>query len=227
MAHVASANNQNVTILGTFHFEHFNRWIGYSIQDIVSVIQNTKPDVVLIETKKAIYEEYGVIDGLIDMILAYSYCKENHIETDYVDWWEVSDSSIANSTDQERDDHIYQNIEECPQRYAGKSILVICGHAHLAEQKKRFLGNGYRKVALNNAGQFFISKSKDDFQYPATMTGHMLDKIDYLQKRYRDEIARKVTDSETRDLLTANADKLVIRLQDCLDRYIIPNKLYD
>lgn len=84
--------------------------INYSIADITSCIDNILPDVVFIESREEVFNEYGIIDGSIDIILTYSYCTEKAIPVKMIDHWELSNSTKPNTTIDERDDEIYNNI---------------------------------------------------------------------------------------------------------------------
>ena len=72
--------DQDIYMLGTYHSQHFNKSMGYSMADIVNCIKNVDPDVVLIEAREETFDRYGAIDGPIDMILAYSYCVQEGID---------------------------------------------------------------------------------------------------------------------------------------------------
>ena len=76
---VLMADEQEVYIMGTFHTEHFERYANYSIEEMINAINSIEPDVVFIEARENSYTEYGVVDGPIDMCIAYSYCSDNNI----------------------------------------------------------------------------------------------------------------------------------------------------
>ena len=54
---------QQVYLLGTFHENHFDRWLGYSMEDVLSAVENVDPDVVFLEARESVLEEYGVVGG--------------------------------------------------------------------------------------------------------------------------------------------------------------------
>ena len=58
--------DQDIYMLGTYHSQHFNQSMGYSMADIVNCIKNVDPDVVLIEAREETFDRYGAIDGPID-----------------------------------------------------------------------------------------------------------------------------------------------------------------
>ena len=70
----ATTQNQEVYLLGTLHENHFSKWINYSMEDLLNVVQKVKPDVVFIEAREQYFKDYGVVDGPIDMTVIYSYC---------------------------------------------------------------------------------------------------------------------------------------------------------
>ena len=142
---VLMADEQEVYIMGTFHTEHFERYANYSIEEMINAVKNIEPDVVFIEARENSYTEYGVVDGPIDMCIAYSYCSDNNIPVEMIDHWEITNDSKTNTTTEERDDQIHNNIMEKLADYESKRILVICGFGHLhAQTEQRFLDSDKR-----------------------------------------------------------------------------------
>jgi len=82
---VLMADEQEVYIMGTFHTEHFKRYANYSIEEMINAVKNIEPDVVFIEARENSYTEYGVVDGPIDMCIAYRYCSDNNIPVEMID----------------------------------------------------------------------------------------------------------------------------------------------
>lgn len=166
IARFETPEGQTVYLLGTIHKEHFNKYLGYSMEDIVSAIENLDVDSVFIEAREVIYEEYGVVDGPVDMAVAYSYCEEHGISTEMIDWWVVDNDFKSNSTNRKRDDRIFENItrklEQIPQ---GKKVLVICGSGHFHEQYSRFVKSGFIAKSIQEKSQIFKSSSSK-FEYP-------------------------------------------------------------
>ncbi len=169
---VASFNtpqNQTVYLLGTLHESHFNKLLGYSMEDITSAIANIKPDRVLIEAREEMYNEYGVVDGPVDMAVVYSYCLDNDIKVGMVDWWVVDNGFQGNSTNEKRDDKISENINlKLNALPPETTILVVCGSGHFHEQSERFIANGFVRKTLTNKSDIFVSE-KDGFTYPESL----------------------------------------------------------
>jgi hypothetical protein len=162
-----TTQGQEVYLLGTFHENHFNKWINYSMEDILSSVENLKPNVVFIEAREKYFKDYGVMDGPIDMAVVYSYCKDNNIPVEMVDWWVVDNSYKSNTTNDKRDDMIFANIDNKLMTInADTRILVVCGAGHYYEQVKRFLNNGFEKKKLKNKSTYFDRQDKE-FEYPA------------------------------------------------------------
>lgn len=103
-------NEQEIYIMGTFHAEHFEQHANYTIEEMINAINNIKPDVVFIEAREESFIEYGVVDGPIDMCIAYSRCTENNIPVKMIDYWEITNDSKTSTTTDERDDRIRNNI---------------------------------------------------------------------------------------------------------------------
>lgn len=169
IASFETPQNQTVYLLGTVHKTHFNKFLGYSMEDITSAIANIKPDCVLIEAREAIYNEYGVVDGPVDMTVVYSYCLDNDIKVGMVDWWVVDNDFKSNSTNDKRDDKIFENINlKLNALPPQTTILVVCGSGHFYEQSERFIANGFARKTITSKSDVFIS-AKDGFTYPESL----------------------------------------------------------
>ena len=157
---------QEVYMLGTLHKNHFNKWLNYSMEDILSIVENVQPDVVFIEAREAYFKAFGVIDGPIDMAVVYSYCIDHDIPVEMVDWWVVDNSFKSNTTNDKRDDMIFANITDKLETIkAGTKTLLVCGSGHFYEQAERFQNNGFEKQAIRNKGAYFDSPNRA-FEYP-------------------------------------------------------------
>lgn len=165
---VLTTEQQEVYIMGTFHTEHFERYANYSIKEMINAIINIDPDVVFIEARENSFTKYGVVDGPIDMCVAYSYCVENKIPVEMIDYWEITNDSKINTTTEERDDRIHSNIMEKLARYANKRILVVCGFGHLKAQTERLIEAGGQKQHISQKSKLFKEK-KENFAYPSML----------------------------------------------------------
>lgn len=162
-----TSQQQEVFLLGTFHDFHFNKLARFSMEDIVSVIENVNPDIVFIEAREESFDKYeGVMDGPIDMAVAYAYCIENGIAVEMIDWWVVDNNYQNNSTTSLRDDMIFNNINsKLTYVEPEKTVLVLVGSGHFHEQSKRFLTNGLEKASISKKTTYFDCK-QDKFSYP-------------------------------------------------------------
>lgn len=165
---VLMADEQEVYIMGTFHTEHFERYANYSIEEMINAVKNIEPDVVFIEARENSYTEYGVVDGPIDMCIAYSYCSDNNIPVEMIDHWEITNDSKTNTTTEERDDRIHNNIMEKLADYESKRILVICGFGHLSAQTERLMEVGGQKQYISHKSDLFKGE-KEKFVYPGEL----------------------------------------------------------
>ncbi len=189
--------DQDIYMLGTYHSQHFNKSMGYSMADIVNCINNVDPDVVLIEAREETFDAYGAIDGPIDMILAYSYCVKEGIDVGMIDYWKIDDDTRPNTTDEYRDDTIHSNIlEKLDSIDEGSRVMIICGDTHLHEQTKRFKADGYEWVSIQNRRSLF--EGEGEFEYPEIMSKVIEDKIAYLTVFADDEINNNVEDERIR-----------------------------
>lgn len=216
--------DQDIYMLGTYHSEHFKTYMNYSMEDILNCIKNIDPDVVLIESREDTFNEYGVVDGPIDMILAYSYCVEAGIDVGMIDYWKIDDDTRPNTTDEHRDDMIHANIlEKLDSIDEGSRVMIICGDTHLHEQTKRFKADGYEWVSIQNRRSLF--EGEGEFVYPEIMSEVIEDKIAYLTVFASDEINNNVSDARIRqEWFNATSN-----LADTLQRQLVlveNNELY-
>lgn len=164
-----TTQNQEVYLLGALHENHFNKWINYSMEDLLSVVQNVQPDVVFLEAREQYFKDYGVVDGPIDMTVVYSHCKDNDIAVEMIDWWVMDNGFQSNTTNNKRDDMIFANIDNKSNTIpANSKILVVCGAGHFYEQTKRLINNGFEPKGIKNKATYFDSQNVD-FKYPVSV----------------------------------------------------------
>ena len=120
-----SKTGQEVYLMGTFHKDHFDSLTNYSVEEMLNAIENIDPDAVFIEAREESYAQFGVVDGPVDMCIAYCYCRDNDIPVEMVDYWKVdNDNYKQNTTTDDRDDNIHQRIMEKLGLYENKKVLV-------------------------------------------------------------------------------------------------------
>ncbi len=162
-----SATGQEVYLMGTFHKDHYDSLANYSVEEMLNAIENIDPDVVFIEAREESYEQYGVVDGPIDMCIAYCYCQDHDMPVEMVDYWIVdNDHYKQNTTTDDRDDHIHQRIMEKLGLYENKKVLVICGFGHLYPQVGRLSDDGFKKAKITKISRLFKGNGKE-FAYPS------------------------------------------------------------
>ena len=163
------SDNQEVYLMGTFHTSHFDSMSNYSVEEMLNAIQNIDPDVIFIEAREEYYKQFGVVDGPVDMCITYCYCQDNSIPVEMIDYWKVTDDSYKqNTTTDDRDDHIHQNIMEKLKLYDDKKVLIVCGFGHLYPQMNRLLDEGLIKENPTHVSRLFKS-SGNKFEYPSSI----------------------------------------------------------
>ena len=186
-AEYISLEGQEVYILGTLHKSHFDKIFNYSMEDILSVVENVQPDVVFIEAREDTYEEYGAVDGPIDMNVVYSYCVEHSIATGLVDWWVIDNNFKSDTTSKLRDDNIFNNITEKLSEYGpDTTVLVVCGSGHFYPQSQRMRENGFEKATIKDKKSYFKS-AQIEFSYPSC-TSEVWEKRAYFYAYIQPEI---------------------------------------
>jgi hypothetical protein len=212
-------------ILGTIHGEHFNRKYNYSIANVQSVIDTVKPDILLVEIRQETYDNYGVLDGPFEMMYAWSYAEAEGIPARGIDWWHITEDTQTNSTNAERDDHIYENILTESAGY--EKVLVLCGTTHRIEQSKRFLGNGYTEVKLQDKSDYFGNGSPEGFIYSATFRTLLEDKAEWSKTVMKDEITVGTAEgSKAREQWLQNAENMVVSIERMISGIVDANALY-
>ncbi|WFA09226.1 hypothetical protein [Tissierella sp. Yu-01] len=86
-------NTQKVYILGTIHEYNFKSFLNYSYLDVQNVIENIRPDLLLLEVGQETYNEYGVVKSPVEMIPLWCYALEEGMRVNGVDWFEVTENS--------------------------------------------------------------------------------------------------------------------------------------
>lgn len=165
---VLMPDEQVIYIMGTFHTEHFKQYANYSIEEMINAINSIEPDVVFVEARENNFTEYGVVDGPIDMCVAYCHCIDNNIPVEMIDYWEINNDFEMNTTTKERDDRIHKNIMEKLNAYENKKILIICGFGHLNAQAERLIEIGGQTAHISHKADLFNCKD-EDFAYPKSI----------------------------------------------------------
>jgi stalled ribosome rescue protein Dom34 len=82
--------------------------------------------------------------------------------TSKLEWWMVDNDFKSNSTNEKRDDKIFEKISlklnDLPPE---TTILVVCGSGHFHEQSERFIANGFVRKMIPNS-LIFLSVKKTD-----------------------------------------------------------------
>lgn len=167
----STKDNKTIFCLSTLHNLHLKRWTKYSLEDILTVIKNLKPDTVFIEAREEYFKKFDIVDGAVEMAVVYAYCTENNIPVEFVDWWEYDESyytKVKTSTTK-RDDEINKNIsKKMAKLQSGKTSLFIGGRLAVTEQSIRFRKNGFIAQTIPKIKNLF--KSLEPFAYPESLS---------------------------------------------------------
>jgi len=228
LAKYESLRGQDVYILGTWHMTHFNKWLNYSMADVLSVVEQVQPDVVFIEAREEYFLEYGVMDGPVDMAVVYGYCLENGVPTEMIDWFVVDNDFQGNSTNDKRDDMIFNNIVSKLNTYNPDiKVLIVCGAAHYHEQTKRFRSNGFEKQAIKDIASYFKNQS-NPFQYPSPVQDIWEQRSYFYAYTYPEIISQDETiNDEIKSQFTGGNAEAFYRQQLHYNELFLNNDLYD
>ena len=218
-------NTQKVYILGTIHEYHFESILNYSYLNVQNVIENVRPDLLLLEVDQEIYKEYGVIKSPVEMIPLWCYASEQGISVKGVDWFKVTEKSRSWTTNEERDDHIFDNtmasIGDEP------VVLIILGATHRIEQAKRFEKAGYKQQDIPGKTALFINDNISRFEYPVNTVVELEKQMEYWKTVALDKaIAVTAENSEGRSYWVNRYKKLNVSLQEIKEDIFVPNSLY-
>ena len=218
-------NTQKVYILGTIHEYHFEALLNYSYLNVQNVIENIRPDLLLLEVDQEIYNDYGVIKSPVEMIPLWCYASEQGISVKGVDWFEVTENSRSWTTNNERDDHIFDNtmasIGDEP------VVLIILGATHRIEQAKRFEDSGYKQQSIPNKTTLFKNDNNKKFEYPVNTVDELKKQVEYWNTvALNKAIAITTENSEGRNYWVNRYKKLTNSLKEIEECIFVPNSLY-
>jgi hypothetical protein len=217
--------NRDFYIMGTIHAMHFTEKYNYAIAEIKSVIDTLEPDLILVEVRQETVDQYGALDGPIDMIYAWCYAKEKNIDVKGIDYWSPAPGVRSNSTDDTRDDKLFENVLLAGKE--GGKILVVCGAQHRINFKERFINAGYRKSGISNISNYFGHYDAEHFQYPDSMAEEIVKKIEWANSGFVEEVkSLNAPDTEDYNFWMNNTASLVESLEKQLKDFVIPSKLY-
>lgn len=222
-----TTQNKEVYLLGAFHENHFNKWLNYSMEDLLSAVKNVHPDVVFLEAREQYFKDYGVVDGPIDMNVIYSYCVDNDIPVKMIDWWVVDKNYKSGTTNDKRDDMMFANIDNKLNTIPVNSkVLVVCGAGHFYEQTKRFLKNGFEQQKIQNKATYFHSNNVE-FKYPANVEAIWKKRAYFYAYTYPDIIGQdKTLDEDIKSEFTEGDHDAFYKQQLKYCDFFSKNKLY-
>lgn len=211
-------NDKEIYVLGTIGKKHFKKINNYSMDDMLSVIENVNPELVMIQARDDHYLRYGIIDGNIDACVAYSFCAENEIVTSLIDWWVIDNNYAKSSSLNLRDDNIFirasRNIKEAPPK---SKILIILSSYNFYEQIERFKIAGYKEVEIENKNQYFNGKN-EKFKFPAIVAKSWRDRTYYFAYSFPTEVknTKGIKQEIVDKFINANHDKFYLEeIQYC------------
>lgn len=161
-------NTKEVYVLGTIGKKHFNRINNYSMEDMISAIENINPDTVAIIAREDNRLNYSIVDGDIAACVAYSYCLNKNIPTEMIDWWIIDNIYPESSTSPLRDDNIFirlsRTINDSKQN---SKILVVLDSNKFYEQTARFKVSGFKEEHLEkNQKKAYFASNEEEFVFP-------------------------------------------------------------
>lgn len=146
-----------VLFLGTVHDMHFN-FEEYSFYHLKAVLQNYKPDVLLVESRQSELELGNYADGPIEMFYLSMIARNMDIPVFGVDWFDHN-SHKPGTTNRLRDEHIFNNVENYVRGY--KKPLVVIGATHLLVGNRILKNKGFNSIKQDLTFFEMIFKEND------------------------------------------------------------------
>lgn len=168
--------DQDIYFLGTVHSMSLNSK-HFSYLNLKSVIENLKPDLLLVESRPEQLANGNFADGPVEMLYSHLTAISNGIPVKGIDWWNA-DTSSPNTTSAARDNHINNNILKDVVGY--KKVLILMGRDHVGiEQPKlevaRYKSSSFSKIEKDNL--FKVKNQK--LLYPKGMNYYIQKRISY------------------------------------------------
>jgi len=137
--HDRTGHEMSIYLLGTIHRDHLSSE-AYSLQHVQAVVEQLKPDLLLVESRPEELVQGNWADGPIEMPVASLTARAIGIPVAGIDWWQRQGSRPGTSSP-ERDDRMYQNVlEKVP---GHRRVLILVGYSHVAELIARLKPAGY------------------------------------------------------------------------------------
>ncbi|OBR93893.1 hypothetical protein CLRAG_17960 [Clostridium ragsdalei P11] len=126
--------SEKIYFLGTYHNMTLDS-TPYSYLNLKSVIENLRPDLLLIESRPEQLKNGNFADGPGEMLYSHLTANKLGIVVKGVDWWSDSGKNVLNSTNATRDEYINKNIlKEIPSH---KKVLILMGNAHVTLEEPK------------------------------------------------------------------------------------------
>lgn len=149
----------------------------FSYLNLKSVIENLKPDILLIESRPEQLANGNWADGPPEMLYSHLIANNLVIAVRGVDWFDPN-AEVSNSTDALRDNHINENILK---NIAGhKKVLIFMGNHHVSLEQPKLEIAGYKKVFFSETKKIKLFKINDKkLIYPKGMNYYIQKRISY------------------------------------------------
>lgn len=161
----------DVYLLGTIHGRHLTTE-EYSLAHLKAAITRLEPDFVLVEARPEEIARGRWGDGPIEMPFSALTARAAGITVDGIDWWQLSETE-GRSTDDERDDRIYEHLKsKLPVKGV---VLVLIGFSHIPELVDRLEDDGFEESDFDKTQLFELVD--EPFAYPAGMSAAISQRI--------------------------------------------------
>lgn len=164
---------QTIFLLGTIHGSHLDYSV-YSLWHIKAVIENIRPDLLIVESRAKELTKENLGDGPIEMPFAYLIAKNLNLEVGGFDWWT---KESYNSDSFEREDSMVKNIISSISGY--NKILVLIGLGHIEYILPRLEKGGFLVTDFSiDEKEYLFNTEKVDCIFPKDLAYYIQKRID-------------------------------------------------
>ncbi|MGS0973007.1 MAG: hypothetical protein ACVCEJ_07230 [Candidatus Izemoplasmataceae bacterium] len=146
-----------ITYLGTMHHMHYT-FEDYNFLHLKAVIDNDKPDLLLIESRPEELELGNLADGPIEMFYLHMHALRLGIPVKGIDYFN-EETNKPGTTNKVRDKHMLSLIDTSIKNH--QQVLLAIGATHMLIHQKYLKRIGYKKVKVTKQEMDELYKHTD------------------------------------------------------------------
>ena len=181
-------SNITLTYLGTLHHMHYT-FKEYNFLHIKAILENMKPDLLLIESRQEEINKGNLADGPIEMVYTHLRAKQLGIPVKGIDYFNET-TGKPGSTNKPRDLMMFNKLTSELDGY--HNVLVIVGATHMLMHKRMLKNHGFKRYKLSKSlmDDYFTYPQDEVFAFPKALPELIQTRIKHEQaylKTYKTE----------------------------------------